>query len=289
MDHVTMSDLRELVSIESENCISLFMPTNSLGIEGQQDAVRLKNLVSVAERRLIDQGMRSVNAHEYVAPISVLPVQKEWPKRKKGLAIFRSREQLLTYWLASAVDENVVVAQRFYVRPLLTAVAADGEFYILALSRNECRLLRATADGIERIELPDLPKGIEKALNLQGADRGEQVHAGARVERRKEAAVFHGQGGHRDTIKDEVVEYFQLVDKSLGRVLRGRSYRSCWRVSTMNWHYSARCATTSSLSKTRSPAVSATQQIMPCTNKRCRSRGSTMKVDSASRSSNTNR
>ena len=36
----------------------------------------------------------------------------------------------------------------------------------------------------------------------------------------KRATVYHGQGGHRDTLKDEVAEYFQLVDKALWPVLR---------------------------------------------------------------------
>jgi hypothetical protein len=36
----------------------------------------------------------------------------------------------------------------------------------------------------------------------------------------KEAGVFHGQGGHRDTLKEELAQYFRLIDESLRPVLR---------------------------------------------------------------------
>jgi hypothetical protein len=90
---------------------------------------------------------------------------------------------------------------------------------VLALSRNNIRLLRGTWRGCESIHPHDLPVNMTKALNLQTADRGEQVHTGMRGDLGKEGTVFHGQGGHRDTIKDEIAEYFRLVDKALRPVM----------------------------------------------------------------------
>jgi hypothetical protein len=36
----------------------------------------------------------------------------------------------------------------------------------------------------------------------------------------KEAAVFHGQGGHRDTLKKEVVAYFRAIDNAIRPIVR---------------------------------------------------------------------
>jgi hypothetical protein len=142
-------------------------------------------------------------------------------RRKRGLAIFRSKNQRAYYWLELPLEERLIVGERFYIKPLLPAISPDVEFFILAISRNQVRLIKATSHGHGRVDVPNLPSSMEQGLNLQTADRGEQVHSGGiRGNLGKEAAVFHGQGGHRDTVKDEFVEYSRLVAESLWPVLR---------------------------------------------------------------------
>jgi hypothetical protein len=197
------------------------MPTHPVGREGQQDAVRLKNLVTAAENQLIARGMRGVEAREFLGPMLKLPHDGAiWGKRQHGLAIFRSEGVLFNYWLATPLDEAVIVGQRFHVKRLLPAISASQQFYILAVSRNRVRLLKATWHGIENLHPPGLPANIKEGLNLQIADRGEQVHSAMRGDLGKEAGVFHGQGGHRDTLKEELVEYFRLIAESVRPVLR---------------------------------------------------------------------
>ena len=225
MDVITMSDLHDLVSIESGRCVSIYMPTHPAGREGQQDVVRLKNLVTAAEKQLIASGMRGVEAREFLKPLLKLPQDgATWGKRKQGLAIFRSEQLFVNYWLATPLDEAVMVDRRFHVKRLLPAISASPQFYVLAVSRNRIRLLKATWHGVENLHPPGLPTNIKEALNLQGADRGEQVHSGMRGDLGKEAGVFHGQGGHRDTLKEELVEYFRIIDESLQPVL----FESSW-------------------------------------------------------------
>jgi hypothetical protein len=77
---------------------------------------------------------------------------------------------------------------------------------------------------MEMLHPKGLPANIKEALNLQGADRGEQVHSGMRGDLGKEAGVFHGQGGHSDTQKEELVEYFRIINKSLRPMLRENSW-----------------------------------------------------------------
>jgi hypothetical protein len=201
------------------------MPTHPVGRECQQDAVRLKNLVSEAEQQLIERGMRGVEACEMLKAILRLPHDHtSWVKRKQGLAIFRSEKVLINYWLALPLGESVIVGGRFHVKPLLPAIGESPQFYVLAVSRNRVRLLKATWHGVESVHPPRLPTSIKQALNLAGADRGEQVHSGMRGDLGKEAGVFHGQGGHRDALKDEIVEYFRVIDDALRPVFRDQPW-----------------------------------------------------------------
>lgn len=220
MNVVTMSDVHDLVSVEGDYCVSLYLTTHPTGRDGMQDEVRLKNLVVAATDRLVELGMRSVSAREFLAPLNELPLIDEWSQRKLGLAVFHSKTACRRFWLNTSFDECVVVARRYYVRPLLPAVDLNAGFYVLALSRNHVRLLKATASSFSKLSPPGFPTSMEMALNLQGAERGEQVHTGMHAHVGKEAGVYHGQGGHRDTIKEEVVEYCQLITKSLAPILR---------------------------------------------------------------------
>lgn len=221
MEKVTLSDLHGLVSARSENCISLLMPTHPTGREGQQDTVRLKNLVTKAEAELLERGVRSALGRKIVEPILELPLDKrQWAARKHGLAVFRSEAILEAYWLATRLEESLIIDERFHVKRLLPALNLYPPFFVLVLSRSHLRLLRGTWYGCESVLPRDVPSNMIDALNLQTADRGEQVHSGMRGDLGKEAAVFHGQGGHRDTLKDEIAEYFQLVEHAVHPIIR---------------------------------------------------------------------
>jgi hypothetical protein len=225
MNVVTTSDLYELASAESKWCVSIYMPTHPAGREGQQDAIRLRNLVTTAEELLQMRGMRRQQAVELLKAILKLPHDPaSWSKRQHGLAIFRSEKAFTNYWLATPFDEFVAVDERFQIKRLLPAINASPQFYVLAVSRNRIRLLKVSWPGMEMVHPKGLPDNIKKALNLQGADRGEQVHSGMRGDLGKEAGVFHGQGGHRDTQKEELVEYFRIINESLRPVLREKSW-----------------------------------------------------------------
>ncbi len=58
MDTFSNSDLRRLTTAQQGPCVSIFMPTHAAGRDGQQDVLRLKNLLTQAERGLVEQGLR---------------------------------------------------------------------------------------------------------------------------------------------------------------------------------------------------------------------------------------
>lgn len=225
MEKVTLSDLHGLVSARNENCLSLLMPTHPTGREGQQDTVRLKNLVNKAETELLERGVRTAMVRKIVEPILELPLNKrQWAARRQGLAVFRSEEVFESYWVAIRLEESLIVDERFHVKRLLPALNSYPPFFVLVLSRSHLRLLRGTWYGCESVLPRDVPTNMVEALNLQTADRGEQVHSARRGNLGKEGAVFHGQGGHRDTLKEEIAEYFQLVEHAIQPVVRDSNW-----------------------------------------------------------------
>jgi hypothetical protein len=226
MNAVITTELRKLVSADNGHSISIYLPVQAAGTDARQDAIRLKNSIVTAEQSLIQHGMSGKEAYEFLRPIIKLPPRTNETQGAQGLAIFHSHTTTVHYYVDIPFDELLIVGCSFHLRPLLPAVCADPEYFVLAFSQNHVRLLKCTLHGFERIELSGLPTNMTRGLNLQGADRGEQVHSGMRGVLGKEAAVFHGQGGHRDTLKGELVEYFRLIEKAMLPTLR----RSNWRL-----------------------------------------------------------
>ena len=221
MDIITPRDLENLLQRQTGLCTSIYLPTHISGPEAPQDALRLKNLVAAAREKLIANGLRPANVRQSLEVIEELSRDAAfWDYRGKGLAVFLSDDTLARFRLAMPVDETVVVNRRFHVKQLLPAVAADGRFYVLALSRNRVRLLEATSYAWKVAPVADLPKNLDESLNLVGADRGSQVHTAMHGRMGKQAAVFHGQGGQPDTAKEELLQYFQRISAALRPVLR---------------------------------------------------------------------
>jgi hypothetical protein len=117
-------------------------------------------------------------------------------------------------------DERVIVNRRFHVKPLLPLLTGGDRFLILALSQKKVHFFEASRSAIEQLEVTGLPTDMETALNYAGADRGLQVHSAMRGALGKQAAVFHGQGGQPDSHKDDLAQFFRLIDNALQPVLR---------------------------------------------------------------------
>ncbi|MBN1137486.1 MAG: hypothetical protein JXM73_12935, partial [Anaerolineae bacterium] len=135
MDILTKQDLQELIEKRDGWRVSIFVPTHRTGRETRQARIRLKNLLAQAEERLAAAGLRAPEIKAQLEPASRL-VQDSlfWQRQSDGLAIFLAAETARHYRLPLDFEELVVVADRFYVKPLLPLLSGDGRFYVLALS-----------------------------------------------------------------------------------------------------------------------------------------------------------
>jgi Zn-dependent protease len=136
-----------------------------------------------------------------------------------GLALFAAPELFRTYRLPLDLREQLIVAQRLHVKPLLTLFTGDGHFFILALSQNQVRLLEATRYEVDEIELEGVPSSMAEALPSDRAEKQLQFQTRTRGGKGERAAVFHGHDP-ADEAKRQILRYFQRVDEGLRKVLR---------------------------------------------------------------------
>lgn len=231
MTVVSIADLKTLVEQAQGSCVSLYMPAVVAGAETQQNSIRFKNLIKEAEKQLQEQhSLRSTDALNLLQPAMDLDHEDFWQNQNQGLAVFVTREFLHYYRLPMPVPEQVIVGDRFLLKPLLPLINEDGEFFILALTQHQVRFFEASRYTIREVEVPDLPQNIDKTLSYdetaqdgqfristsRGGTNNSFTQAGG-------PGAFHGQGSpDRDEHQKDILQFFYAVDHALQNVLHDR-------------------------------------------------------------------
>ncbi len=213
MDILTKDELKFLMEQRGNFSISIFMPTHRTGADVQQDPIRLRNLLAKAQEKLVDAGARPAEARTILKSVQgTVEANLFWQERSDGLAMFINHPMFRYYQVPFGFDEQVVVGDRFAIKPLLPAVSSDRKFYILAISQNDIRLLHCTESSCYRIELEGIvPMSRAEALKYKEHEKESQAI--------QTGAVFFGMGAIPDDYKKDILEYFQQVDRGLRKIL----------------------------------------------------------------------
>jgi len=213
---VSAQELRELAETKSPACISIFMPAHRAGSEQQQDPIRLRNLVTEAERRLVAQGIRMPDIHALLAPAAELaPPHKFWQRPADGLALFLAPGFFRLYRLPFDVQELVMIGSRFHLKPMLPLLRPDGQFYVLALSQNQVRLLEGSRYTVSEVDLAGVPQSLSELLEGETKEEHGQFHTstanpGGRGGERP--AIYFGHGGGEEDGKPDILRFFHRID-----------------------------------------------------------------------------
>jgi len=216
-----IEELKILMAERPGWCVSLFMPTHRRGEETRQDPIRLRNLLRQAEEQLIDKGMRTVDARALLEPARRLEGHSPfWRHLNDGLAMFLGSQVFRYYALPMPLSEQLVVAEHFYIKPLLPLLSGDGRFYILALSQNQVRLLQGTRFSVGEVDLEGMPGSLAELLGEVTRERQLQFHTRTSGGPGKRPALFFGHGAGEEQAKQDILRYFRAIDAELSDLLR---------------------------------------------------------------------
>lgn len=218
MDLFTRDDLRALLAGHKRPCVSLFMPTHRGGAE--EDRIRFRKLLDQAEERLTVHGLRVPEAREFLAPLhSLLEDASFWPNQSDGLAVFLAHDFLRVYRLPWTFPEELEVGGLLLVAPLLPLLTGDGRFYVLAVSQNSVRLFQGTRFTLSPVDLKGVPRNFAEALLTHDKDEVLTFHTRP-TSGGSWGAIFEGHGVGIDDKKDDLLRYFQRIDRALHLLFR---------------------------------------------------------------------
>ena len=238
MDTFRDQDLHELTGTTAAHCVSIYLPTHPASEQGQQDLIRLRNLLDQAETALQARGLGVAESRRILSGGRALLTNNEfWNGRTAGLALFLTPERLQAWQLPMTVDSLAWVGNRFYVKPLIRLLNESAAYFLLAVSQNRVRLFHGNRYELVEQKVAGMPDRMSEVVEHHLSDGQGQSHTGQTAVRGKEGAVYHGQGSARDHWqKHDVAEYFRVIDHSLPARLKAKKYHwflpewtSCFR------------------------------------------------------------
>jgi len=222
IDIISGRDLGRLAETQARHLVSIYLPTHRSGDQTAQDPIRLKNLLARAVRELETLGLRTVEANEMLSSVGKLRSDAQfWAHLEEGLAVFVSENDTHIYRLPDSVDELVVVAERFHVKPLLPLVTRGRVFHVLVLGQNDVRLLRGSRFGMSEVGLGEIPRSMAEVLKFDDREAQLQSHASGRVGTGQVTATFHGQGVDKDTREVDLDRFLSAVDAAVCQLVAG--------------------------------------------------------------------
>ncbi len=127
-------------------------------------------------------------------------------------------KEFRAYRLPFDVDTRTIVADRFFLNPLLPLFTNNGHFFILALSQNAWRLFEGTRFTVGEIDKPaDAPDSIADILARYESTAGLQQHTASRGG--GEGGIFHGHSDEAGDERKRIAEYLNILDKALMPIL----------------------------------------------------------------------
>ena len=183
--------------------ISIFLPGSSVESDLGQNAMRLKNLLREAERKLIERGGALDAIRELIEPIYALADRPSlWRHETKGLAVFRAANFLRYHLAPAGLPEMVVVDDHFCLGPVSSVVESGDRPFLLALRPDGARLFETTAEALEKTLDVLLPAHSSEAVDATGSFRRR-----LRMFRRREISP--------ENQKRAPLSYFTTLDQAL--------------------------------------------------------------------------
>ncbi|MBT1701926.1 baeRF7 domain-containing protein [Chryseosolibacter indicus] len=215
---MSKDQLTALANFNSSVCITAYLPTHSFGGEknDQRDNIVFKNILQQITSQLREKGMDMGRIETLLKPgYDLLRNNEFWLDLKQGLGVYIAENHFKYIKMPLAPTEKIMINSSFYISPLMPILSSKEYFYVLVLSKKQCKLYKADAFGMTYVPTPEVPNGVDDVVRFEDKDdeklfRTDTAGAG-------QGANFHGQGAGKPDEKKHITIYFDEVEETLWR------------------------------------------------------------------------
>ncbi|MEU6811583.1 chemotaxis protein [Streptomyces sp. NPDC046831] len=155
--------------------VSVLTPTHRREPEKTQDAVRLRNAVAEAKKRLeSDPAVTRERRADVVRQLDRALTEVDLTFAEDGLAIFAAPGEHQVWSLSRPVPERVVLSDTFLTRNLVSAQAAERPFWVLSVSADRVTLWSGAAGHVTEERTGGFPL-IRRLVENFDAERRLQI------------------------------------------------------------------------------------------------------------------
>lgn len=215
--------INELSKAQKAPCVSIYLATTS-GKNGCDETIlRFKNL-----KRKVLASLRRGYDSNVVEDIEIRLDTMErdvefWSYQRGGVAVFLAPDVTRVEKLRRPLDDAAVVADRFYLKPLIYLFQTLDQFAVLAISMNHVRLYVGDRDKIEAEEIRELNVAFNQFWGEPNIDRRMvSLAVGSNGSSAgKSRSLFHNYDDVHARKKVDLKRYFAAIDRIVCDVLAG--------------------------------------------------------------------
>lgn len=217
MHALTIEGIRTLAAEHMAPCVSMYLPAHAG--QSREDRAKLEGFVRRA-RQALESKLSRAEIDAVLAPVVPLLKPEAWGEHVDGLALFVARGFHAQYRLPMDVQELLVVADSFHIRPLLRFARSNQQYFVLLLAQGHVGFLRGSAEGLVPVGSSGVPSSLSDALGKEDRERAVTYHFGARGGKNP---IFGGGDKSNSSREEDLARFFRSVDQAIWSALRDES------------------------------------------------------------------
>lgn len=206
--------IAELLNVQEETCLSLYMPTHKTHPANSQDVSKFKELVKEL-KEILAETLSESDVQAFLKPYYKLAEDYVfWQHADEGLAILSTKNKWHVFRLESSVGRLAVVADSFHTKPLRKYLQTLERYQVLGLTSSDVKFYEGNRHSLVEVELAgDVPATIKDALGEQFTQKYLSISGGGAGP--GGTGVHHGHGSKSDEVEKDTERYFTVVARAV--------------------------------------------------------------------------
>lgn len=167
----------ELLATHQAPCVSIYFPTMRAEVPQDQNDAHFRGLLDNAQQ-MLEAKYQKDQWQPVIERLQNLPEQYFGEGPRDAVAVFASQDFDRVIDLQRPVDELVIVADSFHVKPLIRTMQFGDRFSVLCFGIQNVRVAEGNQYQLSDVPVRNLPKGIHEA-SLQENTRANSGGRGA--------------------------------------------------------------------------------------------------------------